>query len=829
MKDDPVKNFIVDLNSEFADTARAMYRAAQTINVNPLFQAELEKRLKDAHKPKGIFSMPTSKKLMAALGWAMALIVLAIVLNWAIRSLAPEPMPAAGNTPTSSLPQENSPAPPNAPNQAAPAPNGNTYDWHGTTLYLSQPLPQSPAEANIYWLKLDQHATVESARALAQRLGIAGEVYQSAGELPGTTDFFITDGKQSLSVRSDRYFTYYADLQESPFAASNPPDASATIDQFLKAHGFDFEYKLEYSDIMHGYHVEPLTPDGLVIPEDYLLFTLDETGQVASITANLLDYEPIGMYGIRSAEQAWQQLLDPNGSAGLVEWAASPGRVQHVWRRIYPLDQTVTLYGRVTSRPSIEPGKPPFVQIDLHSATGNTNGMDGFSQNSYFEATGQFIMENGIEEFNVTTWKVSDLLTEDGLVGTLRKEGEQVILETADGNYTLTDMPVDLPMPFENAFVIGTKLGNTFDWKIMDDRMTPNGSAGGGGGGGLGLYRLNLSGTPVPFPTPTPIPGTPTPLSTSQTYYLVQAGDTLSSIAQAYGISSEELMRANGIDDPAALFVGQTLIIPGVNPQQIEGLRGIVTITINKQAKGSQRMVYGFMVDPAKNPGGYMLLEGEDLQPLQQNNNRPVDIWGVVDHLNENGMPVITVERYEIPFPDLSFQILRGTQKLTEVEGQPATLFTTGDGKTYVQLYTDGTTGSSLIGVEGDEVLLEALIIPDEAFGGYAALRVFGGSLAINPKNGQPVELTVTADQPPAVDEPSPSANPTPPTAAIEKVELVYYVPDPRYVPASDQRYIQPVWRFYGHYSNGDEFEVLIQALKEEFLLPELAPFAPPG
>jgi hypothetical protein len=63
-------------------------------------------------------------------------------------------------------------------------------------------------------------------------------------------------------------------------------------------------------------------------------------------------------------------------------------------------------------------------------------------------------------------------------------------------------------------------------------------------------------------------------------------------------------------------------------------------------------------------------------------------------------------------------------------------------------------------------------------------------------------------------------------------VEVVYYIPDPRYgLPESgtDPQYIQPAWRFYGHYSNGDELELLVQALKQEYLLPELAPYRPPG
>jgi hypothetical protein len=41
--------------------------------------------------------------------------------------------------------------------------------------------------------------------------------------------------------------------------------------------------------------------------------------------------------------------------------------------------------------------------------------------------------------------------------------------------------------------------------------------------------------------------------------------------------------------------------------------------------------------------------------------------------------------------------------------------------------------------------------------------------------------------------------------------------------------YLQPVWRFYGHYDNGGEFEVIVQALKQEYLLPELDPFIPGG
>jgi murein DD-endopeptidase MepM/ murein hydrolase activator NlpD len=42
----------------------------------------------------------------------------------------------------------------------------------------------------------------------------------------------------------------------------------------------------------------------------------------------------------------------------------------------------------------------------------------------------------------------------------------------------------------------------------------------------------------------------------------VRVGDTLSSIARQYGLSRDELMAANGIDDPNAISIGQSLVIP---------------------------------------------------------------------------------------------------------------------------------------------------------------------------------------------------------------------------------------------------------------------------
>jgi LysM repeat protein len=72
------------------------------------------------------------------------------------------------------------------------------------------------------------------------------------------------------------------------------------------------------------------------------------------------------------------------------------------------------------------------------------------------------------------------------------------------------------------------------------------------------------SPTPSPLPVPSPTPG--------PYLYVVQEGDTLFSIAAAYGVSLDELIAANSVSDPNLIRPGDALVIPGrtapVAPEQ---------------------------------------------------------------------------------------------------------------------------------------------------------------------------------------------------------------------------------------------------------------------
>ena len=722
-----------------------------------------------------------------------------------------------------------------------PTPSGTEYDWHGIKLYLDSSLPTAPAQVGIYEAQLDHHATLDSARALAEQFGLNGQIYETPSELgdSDTTDYLAVEGNQHLRVRSNLYFSYYPDYPRwlrysMPGQKIDQTAAENLIQDFLRMHGFAFPYKVEYSEFQNGYYALPLTPEGLSIHYNHFglsgfLFRFNADG-ILAVETNLATYSLVDNFGVISAEDALQKLLNPNIIAGFIEGGHSVSEPIQTWYRPRPENQTITVWGWINSVKSAE-GGVPLVTFDGYKATGNLSDLAESTPNTFVEATGQFQTFDGNKVFNVESWHIFEGY-EDGLQGTIQRDEDQTVILTSDGlKQILPDIPEDIPLPMENAFVLGVRQeGDVFEWKSIDNRM--QGGGGGGGGGGSGFYKPNLTGTPVPLPTAQ----APQETNPGAGDYTVQEGDTLSGIAETYGTTVDELMQANGLSN-TSILIGQTLVIPGLQAQDslvgqtIDGQRGTITVTIVNKLDGTQSVEYTLQEVEADQ---YILmkLEGNNLEALQDYNNHPTLIWGVVDHYEPQvgwKIPVVNVERYEILYPDQHFQILRGTQKVSTIQDETVTLFTTEDGQTYAQ----ANTFNGLVGNEGDQVLVEALVIPDETIAGYPVLQVVNASMAINPKSGQPIEMQATADQPYVMAESQ--QQPQPPaelTATIESVEMVYFMPDQRYAipdPTAGPVYIQPAWRFQGHYWDGSEFEILVQALKDEFLLPEVETVEPPG
>ncbi len=83
------------------------------------------------------------------------------------------------------------------------------------------------------------------------------------------------------------------------------------------------------------------------------------------------------------------------------------------------------------------------------------------------------------------------------------------------------------------------------------------------------LDQLIPTPRPADKPFNSPTPDAPRTMPTARTdadQYVVQSGDTLGTIAQAYGVGLEALLQANQLTDADVLEIGQVLIIPVPEP-----------------------------------------------------------------------------------------------------------------------------------------------------------------------------------------------------------------------------------------------------------------------
>jgi LysM repeat protein len=75
--------------------------------------------------------------------------------------------------------------------------------------------------------------------------------------------------------------------------------------------------------------------------------------------------------------------------------------------------------------------------------------------------------------------------------------------------------------------------------------------------------------------------------------HVVQPGETLGSIAALYGVSANDISAVNGINNPNLLRAGQQLIIPGVTQRQMLEARSIVHIVQSGESLSGIAQQYG--------------------------------------------------------------------------------------------------------------------------------------------------------------------------------------------------------------------------------------------
>ncbi|NNG67269.1 LysM peptidoglycan-binding domain-containing protein [Caldanaerobacter subterraneus] len=145
--------------------------------------------------------------------------------------------------------------------------------------------------------------------------------------------------------------------------------------------------------------------------------------------------------------------------------------------------------------------------------------------------------------------------------------------------------------------------------------------------------RLFIPGISMSYP-PSPVPPIPSS-SPCPKYYTVQPGDTLWSIAQKFGISIDELIRANYLVNPGMIYPGQTLIIPCPSTPPVEyptlrlGDRGPFVVNLQARLKS-----LGF--DPGPIDGIFGPKTEAAVKAYQQSRGLPPT--GIVDETTWNAL-----------------------------------------------------------------------------------------------------------------------------------------------------------------------------------------------
>jgi len=144
--------------------------------------------------------------------------------------------------------------------------------------------------------------------------------------------------------------------------------------------------------------------------------------------------------------------------------------------------------------------------------------------------------------------------------------------------------------------------------------------------------RNSLAGAAVLLAVATAPPGADAQNACSNAL-TVSSGDTLSAISSRCEVSIDELMEANGIDDPRALQVGDTLTIPG--PDNASGYVTGPGDTLGSIARelrlpASSLLELNPGVDPRDLPAGLVLRVPRDWASSFDEGGGPIATSGVI-------------------------------------------------------------------------------------------------------------------------------------------------------------------------------------------------------
>lgn len=387
------------------------------------------------------------------------------------------------------------------------------------------------------------------------------------------------------------------------------------------------------------------------------------------------------------------------------------------------------------------------------------------------------------------TWNQPDIPLEETLTGWLTMENGVPTLYADDGrDLNVSGLPEDLP-PDMVVRIRGVVNDGVVRWGEIfiggpSNSYGSSWSCGGGGGGGGGPFEgANFGG----------------------------------------GQFAQLNLGESALEPTQSPFVSP--VQPG---ERLENIEGIINLYQHIYPNGAQQLEVNFWFAGEDGQEGWTgLLENYELEGLTGLQNLPVIISGSVDRLNERGLPVVNVERLEPAYPGMQISAFQGQQVAVAIDGKDVLLLETASGEQYVVDHSILLGAEAVrVGLPGDVVVHEGFVIPGKTFGGYPVLNDLAGGVAdsadLSAYQIQSTRIGIWDESGGAVNLAASLSG----EASIENAELVYAAvslgrcsPDFLEYPGSDQwLLVQPVWRFLGTFNDGRTFEILVQALPEEYL-----------
>ncbi|MEM9283505.1 MAG: LysM peptidoglycan-binding domain-containing protein [Verrucomicrobiota bacterium] len=116
-----------------------------------------------------------------------------------------------------------------------------------------------------------------------------------------------------------------------------------------------------------------------------------------------------------------------------------------------------------------------------------------------------------------------------------------------------------------------------------------------------------------------PIPSGPV----TSTTYVIKEGDTLGSIAREHSVGREDLLKANRLSEGQPIYIGETLLIPGAEPES-EPIVSNQATSVNKPEPAKKKEIVVGSTEK-KNPAGkHVVVKGDTLTSIARVNDTTV-------------------------------------------------------------------------------------------------------------------------------------------------------------------------------------------------------------